>query len=93
MDSSLDQYWATYDAGDTGTTSTHIIPTIVIPDYPQYDYNYYRYPQTYYYSVRNTTEEAFKILKIMVEEKLVKEPTSFKKFCDLVERIAKVVGG
>ena len=39
----------------------------------------------------NRTEQAFKILKKLVEEKVIKEPATFKKFCDLIEKIAKVI--
>ena len=39
----------------------------------------------------NHTEQAFKILKKLVEENVIKEPATFKKFCDLIEKIAKVL--
>ena len=39
----------------------------------------------------NKTEQAFKILKTLVNENIIKEPTSFKQFCNLIEKIAKVV--
>ena len=42
-------------------------------------------------SERNKTEHAFEILKLMVKEKIISEPRSFKKFVELVEKIAKVV--
>lgn len=49
------------------------------------------YPHYYYYPSINKTEQAFKILKLLVEEKVIKEPTSFKKFCELIEKLAKVI--
>jgi hypothetical protein len=85
--SDLNGYWEQYstttlsDVSDSSTQNCYI-------DYPDYRYVYYTYPPV---QTRNKTEEAFNILKIMVEEKLVKEPTTFKKFCDLVEKIAKVI--
>lgn len=90
--SDLNEYWGQYTSNTTtaGTASTvsncHIYP------YTDWDYNYY--PHYTWYShppVRNRKEEAFEVLKVLVEEKLVKEPTTFKKFCDLVEKIAKVI--
>jgi hypothetical protein len=44
-----------------------------------------------YYPCLNKTEEAYKILKALVEEKIIQEPDSFKKFCELIEEIAKVI--
>ena len=52
------------------------------------------YPVTTYHPLFpsvNKTEQAFKILKTLVNEKIIKEPTSFKQFCNLIEKIAKVV--
>ena len=50
------------------------------------------YPHVYTcYSSESKTENAYKILKVLVEEKIIKEPTSFKKFCDLIEKLAKVI--
>jgi len=49
------------------------------------------YPITYYYPTENKTEKAFKVLKALVKERVIKEPDSFKKFCELVEKITKVV--
>ena len=49
------------------------------------------YPHYYYYPPINKTEQAFKILRLLVEEKVIKEPTSFKKFCELIEKLAKVI--
>lgn len=46
---------------------------------------------TWHYSQYNKTEQAFNILKALVKEGVVKEPGSFKKFCELIEKIAKVV--
>jgi len=41
-----------------------------------------------YYPAENKTEKAFRILKILVEEKITTEPDSYKKFCELIEKIA-----
>ena len=54
----------------------------------------YYYPDDYpcyypHYPVENKTEKAFHILKVFVEEKIIVEPDSYKKFCDLVEKIAE----
>ena len=48
-------------------------------------------PYLYYYPcypVENKTEKAFRILKVLVEEKIMVEPDSYKKFCELIEKIA-----
>jgi hypothetical protein len=42
-----------------------------------------------YYPCLNKTEEAYKILKALVEKKIITEPDSFKKFCEIIEEIAK----
>lgn len=48
-------------------------------------------PMVTYYPSENKTEQAFKILKLLVEEKIIREPSSFKKFCELIEKLAKVI--
>lgn len=78
---SLDEYWTEYNTTYPTTDNCYIEPY----------YQTYPYTISYYTKERNKTEEAFNILKIMVAEKLVKEPTTFKKFCELVEKIAKVI--
>jgi len=42
----------------------------------------------YYYPAENATKKAFRILKVLVEEKIIAEPDSYKKFCELIEKIA-----
>ena len=51
------------------------------------------HPYQYYpvYPERNKTEESYKILKVLVEKKIISEPDSYKKFCELIEQIAKVI--
>ena len=44
-----------------------------------------------YYPCLNKTEEAYKILKALVEKKIIQESDSYKKFCELIEEIAKAV--
>jgi len=99
----LDKYWRTYDSG-TSTSDAHsyigdlteaigyICPNcgqwVRINEYHScYPYHY----TWYYYPTVNKTEQAFKILKKLVEEKVIREPQSFKKFCDLIEKIAGVI--
>ena len=86
---SLDNFYIQYTDGSTTTAGEYYLE----PDYPPYDsgtswIRYYQYP---YYPERNRTEHAFEILKLMVKEKIISEPRSFKKFCELVEKIAKVI--
>lgn len=58
----------------------------------EYHYcNPFVYPYVSYSQQRNRTEEAFKILKVLVKEDVIKEPSSFKKFCEIIEKIAKVI--
>jgi len=87
--SRLDQYW--HEGYDSTGGSRWIKPCLrSFPDYsacPDYDYTVSYWPC----GVRNKKEEAFEILKVLVEEKLVKEPTTFKKFCDLIEKIAETI--
>ncbi len=53
-----------------------------------WQYYPYSYP-TYYYP--NKTETAFKLIKKFVEMKLIKEPKTFKEFCDLIDKVAGVI--
>ena len=80
----LGNYWSRYMGNDTESSTADYC--YIQPDYDWYLYTYYSYPPP-----RSTKEQAFEILKVLVEEKIIKEPTSFKKFCDLIEKIAKVI--
>ena len=85
----MEQYWMKYcDVGDTGTAADSVTYTGDYEWYPPTPY--YAYP-TYTYHVESKTEKAYKILKVLVKEEVVSEPKSFKKFCDLIEQIAKVI--
>lgn len=44
-----------------------------------------------WYPVENPTEKAFRVLKKLVEEKIIKEPNTLKEFCNLVEKIAEAI--
>ena len=88
---SLETYWKDYQTGNYSF------------DYELTGYGYpcpkcgdWIYPEWLHvcpghYPQRNKTEEAYKILKALVEEKIIQEPDSFKAFCELIERIAKVI--
>lgn len=39
----------------------------------------------------NPTEQAYKIMKKLLEKKVVPEPKSYKKFCELLEAIREVI--
>ena len=56
---------------------------------------HYCYPSSYYstwsQTQENKTEKAFRILKVLVEIKIIPEPSTFKDFCDLIEKIAAVI--
>jgi len=88
----IEAYFMQYK-GETNNTSS-----VTYNDYGDYWVGDYIYPYPYYPStytylppVENKTERAFKILKVLVKEKLIKEPTSFNKFVEIVEKIAKVI--
>lgn len=105
--SSLDKHWEKYSSGVTTTNMKgdfyHVGDSSTCTDgytcsicgawVPFGGYHYcHNYPTVWgYHSTPNHTEQAFKILKKLVEEKVIKEPASFKKFCDLIEKIAKVI--
>ena len=54
-------------------------------------YHYCPTVWTWPYPPENKTEKAFRLLKKLVEMKVVSEPNSYKKFCDLIEKIAGVL--
>lgn len=56
--------------------------------FPTYPTTYVSYP---YYPPENKTEKAFKILKLLVKEQVIEEPTTFTEFCNLIEKMAKVI--
>jgi len=101
----LNGYWLKYDSGtatDTGDcsgTGTITINGYACPNCGRWvssgEYHYCTWPSTwisgYVYPIPNKTEQAFKILKALVESKIIREPTSFKKFCDLIEKIAGII--
>lgn len=101
--SELEQYWIKYsgnaaDAFDEdwratigNFTSGYICPQCGQWINPGEYHTCYPYGYTFYYPARNKTEEAFKILKLLVEKKVSEEPKSFKEFCELVEKIAKLI--
>ena len=77
---------STDTAGDTTTLDyPYPLPGDLVP----YDYWYPR--PCHWYPPENKTEQAFKILKLLVEEKVIKEPSSFKKFCEIIEKLAGVI--
>lgn len=93
----MEQYWTQYvDTGNTSTTANSVTYTgashwIIDPydgtsTYPWGGWIYY--PYQYH---QNKTEQAYEILKVLVKEEMIKEPKSFKKFCDLIEKIAKAI--
>lgn len=96
--SNLDQYWQLYDK-DKGTGATygefgyHIPLSNSTGGFLCSDCGLWVNSGEHHYChpSENKAEQAFKILKVLVEEKIIKEPTSFKKFCDLVEKLAKVI--
>jgi len=82
----LNNYWQKYPNVSDSTSSDYYTGDIIPYDY----WHPYRY--TYTYSPpENKTEQAFKILKLLVEEKIIREPGSFKRFCSLIEKISKVI--
>lgn len=88
---SLDNYYIKYTDGSTTVTDNCYIE----PHYPPYDsgttwihYDWYPYCT---HPEKNRTEHAFEILKLLVKEKIISEPRSFKKFVELVEKITKVI--
>ena len=93
----METYYMQY-AGNTNEIASE---TKTNTDYYTGDYPYgypdpYFHPVSYiypYYSapLENPTERAFKILKVLVKEKVIKEPDSFDKFVKLVEKIAKAI--
>lgn len=88
----LDTYYERYTSGTTTTDSVGDYSIWPWPETPYVPYDTHPcYPVTYYYAVGNTTEKAFELLKLFVKEKVITEPKSFKKFCELVEKIAKMI--
>jgi hypothetical protein len=96
---SLETYWKDYQTGNysfdlEATRGGYFCPScglwiITGGFHACLNYQYPYYPV--YYPQRNKTEEAYKILKALVEEKIIQEPDSFKAFCELIEKIAKVI--
>ena len=62
-------------------------------DSNEYDIKYYRYfPYWHWhYPIQNPTEQAYQILKKLIEREVIPEPKSYKKFCELLEAIKEVV--
>jgi len=98
----LEKYWMTYDSGTSDTSDFfHNDTTVYGYTCPrcgcwvsggEYHSCYYcPTVWTNYWPSPNKTEQAFKILKALVESKVIREPTSFKKFCDLIEKIAGII--
>jgi len=58
-------------------------------EYP-YDSRFYDY-STYSYMSPNETEQAYNILKALVEKKVISTPKSFKKFCELIDSIKEAI--
>jgi len=90
----LDNCWKEYSGADN---SQNIVGGYTCPtcqEWVPYSGNIHycwHYPTLNYYPIENKTEKAFKILKLLVKEQIIKEPTSFKKFCDLIEKITKTI--
>jgi len=102
MSENLDGFYAQYSASNTTSVTgagdqvytscgdqRYWHDTTTTPYYP------YGYPRGYYYSYPcytvSKTETAFKLVKKFVEMKLIKEPKTFKEFCDLIEEISKTL--
>ncbi len=84
----MNQYWKEYAGSDTTTDGgTGYIYRI----WPNCDYSELHWYPSCYWPPENKTEKAFGLLKLFVEEKIIAEPETFKKFCELVEKIAKVI--
>ena len=79
----LGEFWKDYCAEKWNYNDTSI------PGGTSYPFDGYIYPRySYYYPVENKTEQALRILKVLVEEKIIAELDSYKKFCELIEKIA-----
>ena len=97
----ITNYWERYPRGDyadgTGVGSTAVYGGYVCPTcgvwVPSGEVHYC-WVNTYwrpYYPTVNKTEQAFRVLKKLVEEKIIPEPKTYKKFCDLIEKIAQAI--
>jgi len=74
--SSFDGLTVTTTEGHTGTTTNCFTP---------YNYHYY-YP--YFWNTEDKIAKAFKVIRMLMDEKIVKEDITVKKFIALVEKIA-----
>jgi len=89
----LGEFWKDYCTGkwdyydiDTASSPHTYVGGYICPDCGAWVC--YDQCHTCFFS-KNKTEKAFRILKILVEEKVITEPDSYKKFCDLIEKIAE----
>jgi len=64
-----------------GISPWHLIPI----HYPQIKWRYYPLDEG------NKTEKAHQILKRLIKKGVIKEPSSFKKFCELIEEISQIL--
>ena len=85
----------TYDDG-TGTSADYFVTGYTCPYCgrwvsPGEYHSCWNYPTYTCYPSVNKTEQAFKILKLLVKEDVIKEPRTFKRFCELIEKIAEVI--
>jgi len=71
---------------DTGNTTEDDGPTYY------WDPNWSHYPAWQWtYPSSNSTEQAYNILKALVEKKIIPTPKSFKKFTELMDAIKEAV--
>ena len=91
MSENLDGFYTQYSASNATSAASCGDQSY----WPGSDYPTPYYPNYYYYSYPcytvSKTETAFKLVKKFVEMKLIKEPKTFKEFCDLIEEISKTL--
>ncbi len=93
--SNLENYYTQYSPGNmTAGTATAVTPWTDCGGgyWEDNTWHWHYYPYSYpTYCYPNKTETAFKLIKKFVEMKLIKEPKTFKEFCDLIDKVAGVI--
>lgn len=94
----LSEYYTEYKTktGECTNLGGHTCPrcNIWVSNFEVHTCSYPHDPYIPWYtpvSTENKTEKAFNVLKLLVKEGLIKEPKSFKAFCDLIEKMTGVV--
>ncbi len=90
----METYYLQYSDNTKSDTGNYTGTDIYYPG-GNYPWDYY-HPTVFSYphyspNPENKIERSFEILKVLVKEKLIKEPDSYSRFVKLVEKIAGAI--